>query len=173
MEAAGRYLKYPCVLRDDDVLNIGHRPWVAPQNYMLMIYPGIDSLTLQLYCQRLDLKIPAMYEEFLQAVNGGFFFNMWLAGNPRSTLRCHDLWTAATSWIGEYNVPKDYFHFGGRHLSASKNVAYFINGNNHIVCVKGKKQVIGQWMSFTDFLRDELKASETLEEELHPAKWDV
>ncbi len=28
-EAAGRYLKYPSVVTDDGVIQIGHRPWIG------------------------------------------------------------------------------------------------------------------------------------------------
>jgi len=182
-EAASRYLKYPSVLGKDGVMDIGHRPWVAELNYMLMVYPGIDSNSLDRYCQRFEIQVPKMYADFLCAVNGGFFFGMSLCGVPlsmlgnpplldRRILLCHDLATAATRWIGEYSVPEGFFHFGGRHFSFSANVGYFFDRENRIVCVRGKKKVIGEWTSFTDFLSDELRASEKLEEELHPAKWN-
>jgi hypothetical protein len=182
-EAASRYLKYPGVIGKDGVMDIGHRPWVAELNYMLMIYPGIDTNVLNRYCRRFEIQVPEVYAEFLRAVNGGFFFGMSLCGVPlsmlgnpplldRRVLQCHDLATAATRWIGEYNVPEGFFHFGGRHFSFSANVGYFFDGENRIVCVRGKKKVIAEWTSVSDFLKDELAASEKLEEELHPAKWD-
>jgi hypothetical protein len=182
-EAASRYLKYPSVLSKDGVMDIGHRPWVAELNYMLMMYPGIETDALERYCGRFGIQVPEMYAEFLRVVNGGFFFGMSLCGVPlsmlgnpplldRRILQCHDLATAATLWIGEYSVPDGYFHFGSRHFSSRANVGYFFAGENRIVCVRGKKKVISEWASFTDFLRDELAASEKLEEELHPAKWE-
>jgi hypothetical protein len=48
-QAALRYLKEPSVLGKDGVLNIGHRPWVAELNYVFMLYPGIDSKSLERY----------------------------------------------------------------------------------------------------------------------------
>lgn len=182
-EAASRYLKYPGVIGKDGVMNIGHRPWVAELNYMLMMYPGINIDALNRYCRLFGIQVPEVYTEFLRVVNGGFFFGMSLCGVPlsmldnppllnRSILQCHDLATAVTLWIGEYDVPKEFFHFGGRHFSSSENVGYFFDGENRIVCVWGKKKVIAEWTSFTDFLKDELTVSEKLEEELHPAKWD-
>jgi hypothetical protein len=181
-EAANRYLKYPSAIDGHGVLDIGHRPWVAELNYLLMLYPGIDREALDRYCQRFQIQVPRVYADFLQAVNGGFFFGMSLCGVPQSMrgnpplldrriLQCHDLGTAVTQWIYEYNVPKGYFHFGGRSFSFRANVGYFFDGENRIVCVRGQKKVIQEWTSFTDFLKDELAASEKLEEELHPAKW--
>ena len=182
-EAARRYLKYPSVAGKDGMMDIGHRPWVAELNYMLMIYPGIDADALNRYCRRFEIQVPEAYAEFLRAVNGGFFFGMSLCGVPlsmlgnpplldRRILQCHDLATAATQWIFEYTVPEGFFHFGGRHFSSRANVGYFFDGENRIVCVRGQKNVIGEWTSFSEFLKDELEASEKLEEELHPSKWD-
>jgi hypothetical protein len=182
-EAAVCYLKYPSVAGKDGKIEIGHRPWVAELNYMLTLYPGIDPDALNRYCQRFEIRVPKLYSEFLQAVNGGFFFGMSLCGIPlsmlghpplldRGILQCHDLATAATKWIKEYRLPAGFFHFGGRHFSFRENVGYFFDGDKQIVSVRGKKQIIGDWTSFADFLSDELEASEKLEEELHPAKWD-
>lgn len=182
-EAAGRYLKYPSNVSKNGVLNVGHRPWVAPMNYMLMLYPGVAGESLERYSDRFELQVPEPYADFLRAVNGGFFFGMSLSGIPgsmlgnpplldRSQLQCHDLSMCARSWILEYNVPPGFFHFGGRKYSYSQNVGYFFDGDRRIVSIRGRKKVIGEWGSFSDFLRDELAESEKLEEELRPSKWD-
>jgi len=76
-EAASRYVKYPSVMGKDGVMDIGHRPWVAELNYMLMMYPGIDTDALNRYCRRFEIQVPEVYAEFLQAVNGGFFFGFF------------------------------------------------------------------------------------------------
>lgn len=182
-EAASRYLKFPSAIAKSGVLNIGHRPWVAELNYILMLYPGIGQEALDRYCQRFEIKVPEMYADFLRAVNGAFCFGMSLCGVPlsmlgnpplldRNVLQCHDLATAATRWIHEYRVPDGFFHFGGRHFSDRENVGYFIEGKKRIVSVRGKKKTVGEWTSFSGFLADELQASEKLEEQLHPAKWN-
>jgi len=38
--------------------------------------------------------------------------------------------------------------------------------------VRGKKKIIGEWDSFSDFLSEELASSEKLEEKLNLAEWD-
>jgi len=86
----------------------------------------------------------------------------------RSALQCHDVATAVNQWANEYRVPDHYFHFGGRHFSWSANVGYFIDGEQRIVCVRNSGKIIGEWTRFSDFFADELKASEELEEKLHP-----
>jgi hypothetical protein len=183
-EAARRYLKYPSNLKLDGVINIGHRPWVAELNYMLMLYPGVKSDSLDRYCRRFKVEIPEMYANFLRQVNGAFCFGMSLCGIPssmlgnpplldRTILQCHDLATASTKWVKEYKVPSDFFHFGSRHFSWSANVGYFIGKDNRIRCVKGKSKIIAEWVSFKDFLTDELQASERLEEQLHPSQWST
>jgi len=181
--AASRYLKYPSIIRKDGMMAIGHRPWVAELNYMLMLYPGIEPDALNRYCGRFEIQVPEVYAEVLRAVNGGFFFGMSLCGVPlsrlgnppfldRRTLQCHDLALAATRWIDQYSLPPGFFHFGYRHFSFRANVGYFFEGENRIVCVHDDNKVIGEWTSFSEFLKDELEASEKLEEELHPSKWE-
>jgi hypothetical protein len=181
-EAARRYLKYPSALADDGAIHIGHRPWVARRNYMLTLYPGLGRQALDRYQKTFHLEIPAIYADFLSVVNGAFCFGMSLCGVPpsmlgnpplldRAVLQCHDLATAATIWAREYRVSASFFHFGSRHFSADENVGYFIDGKwIRSVSKKGKNQV-KEWASFTEFLSDELQASEKLEEELHPSRW--
>jgi len=38
--------------------------------------------------------------------------------------------------------------------------------------VHDDNKIIGEWTSFSEFLKDELEASEKLEEELYPSKWE-
>jgi hypothetical protein len=182
-EAASRYLQYPSAMAKDGVMNIGHRPWVAELNYIFMLYPGIARDSLDRYCRRFEIQVPEAYVDFLRAVNGAFCFGMSLCGVPlsmlgspplldRTILQCHDLGTAATMWIHEYRMPPTYFHFGGRDFSDRENVGYFFAGDHRIVSVRGKKKIVAEWTGFSDFLSDELQASEKLEEELHPAKWN-
>src|SRR5262249_13271349 len=148
----------------------------------LMLYPGIDREALVRYCERFGIRIPEMYVDFLREVNGAFCLGMSLCGIPpsmlgdpprlnRKILQCHDLATAATHWIREYRVPDGFFHFGSRHFSYNENVGYFIEQNKRIISVRGRSRVIGEWTSFTEFLWDELPASEQFEEELHPSRW--
>jgi hypothetical protein len=178
-EAACRYLKYPSVLAKDGVMNIGHRPWVAELNYMFMLYPAIDRDSLERYSQRFRIEIPTMYARVLSELNGAFCFGMSLCGVPismlgnppllyRTVLQCHDLATAATMWASEYRVPSNFFHFGGRHFSSSANVGYFIEGDSRILCAKKSGKIICEWTSFAEFLADELKTSEELEEKRRP-----
>jgi hypothetical protein len=118
----------------------------------------------------------------LAEVNGAFCFGMKLCGVPlsmlgdpplldRTILQCHDLATAATRWVSTYRVPAGFFLFGSRHFSATENVGYFIDGGSRLVCARKSGEVIGEWGGFSEFLSDELQASEKLEEELHPSRW--
>jgi hypothetical protein len=181
-EAARHYLKYPSVLADDGVMNIGHRPWVAKKNYMLMLYPGLGPEALDAYARRFAIQVPDMYADFLHAVNGAFCFGMSLCGVPlsmlgnpplldRTVLQCHDLATAATRWVSEYRVPAGSFQFGSRHFSSTEKLGYFILEGKRILGAKKSGPVISEWSTFTEFLSAELPASEKLEEELHPSRW--
>ena len=100
-EAARRYTNFPSEIGKNGVMNIGHRPWVAQLNYMLMLYPGIQKGILEQYCCRFKIEVPTIYADFLHQVNGAFCFGMSLFGVPlsmlgtpplldRTVLQCHD-----------------------------------------------------------------------------------
>jgi hypothetical protein len=65
---------------------IGHRPWVAPQNYMFRLYPPVSSDARQRYKQIFGIDVPPVYTYFLFEVNGAFCFGMSLCGMPESML---------------------------------------------------------------------------------------
>jgi len=178
-DAARALLDQPGNISADGVLSLGHRPWVAPENYALTLYPGLPAEALARYTGRFELEVPAMYAEFLAAVNGAFCFGMSLAGVPRSMLgspplldrtplQCHDLGSAARSWAFEYRkLPAGAFHFGGRHYSYREHVGYFIAGGR-ILSVRKSGKAVGEWGGLSDFLQDELRSSSALDAELHP-----
>jgi len=180
-EAARSLLGYPGVLSADGALCLGHRPWVAPQNYALTLYPGLSANALLWYVDRFGLTLPEMYASFLQAVNGAFCYGMSLAGVPESMLgtppllerrrlQCHDLGMTTTSGPSEYrSLPAGAFHFGYRHYSYRENVGYFIVGER-IMSIRKSGEVVGEWDGFSDFLRDEVSASAALDAELHPLR---
>jgi hypothetical protein len=160
-------------------MNIGHRPWVAPLNYMFVLYPEIKRTNLAKYCRRFQILVPEQYVDFLRALNGAFCFGMHFCGVPlsmlgdpplldRTILQCHDLVTVGDYW----QVPRNFFRFGGRHWSYKENVAYFFDGNKRIVSIRGRNSAVNEWTSFAKFLSDELMASEKLEERFHPSKWE-
>ncbi len=178
-DVARRLLDRPGNPSADGVLSLGHRPWVATENYAITLYPGLSEDALERYCERFKVVVPAMYAEFLATTSGAFCYGMSLAGVPRSMmgklplldrsrLQCHDLATAVNLWSTEYRrVPEKAFHFGGRHYSDRENVGYFIV-EGRILSIRRTGRVVGEWKKFGDFLRDELPASEKLDNELHP-----
>lgn len=176
--AAARHLKYPSVLTDDGVALIGHRPWVAPHNYMFRLYPPVDVDVYRRYCQRFSIDVPGSYREFLLQLNGAFCFGISFYGmhdsmfgdmplTDRTALQCHDLALAANYWMRDFPVPGGVFHFGHRHFFDGENAGYFVQENRRILSVHKKRGIVGEWTNFGEFLSDELSASEKLEEELH------
>jgi hypothetical protein len=180
-DAARGFLSQPGELSADGVLSLGHRPWVAPQNYAITLYPGVPADALTRYSERLGLQVPTLYATFLAATNGAFCFGMMLAGAPRprpgprslldrSALQCHDLGTAATLWADEYRkLPAGAFHFGSRHYSPRENVGYFIAGGR-ILSIRRSGRVVGEWGKLSEFLRDELPVSEALDVKRYPPR---
>ncbi|MBN9523769.1 hypothetical protein J0H58_35545 [bacterium] len=179
-DVARGLLDRPGEVSADGVLRLGHRPWVAPENYAVTLYPGLSTDALTRYAGRFGLDVPAVYGRVLAAVNGAFLFGMGLAGVPgsmlgspplldRTRLQCHDLGGTATLSAGEYRkLPAGAFAFGWRHYSFRENVGYFVVGDR-ILCLRKSGRVVGEWGGFADFLRDELPASAALDEKLHPS----
>lgn len=177
--AARRLLNKPGGPSVGGVVRLGHRPWVARENYAVTLYPGLSRDALARYAQRFRLIIPDVYAEFLATVNGAFCFGMGLAGVPgsmlgepplldRTRLQCHDLGGYAAHTTLEYRkLPAGAFHFGYRHYSYRENIGYFIDGSRFL-SIRKTGRIIGDWGTFHDFLQDELLASEKLDEELHP-----
>jgi hypothetical protein len=182
-QAAIRYLAYPCAISNDGVMEIGHRPWVVPQNYMFALFPGIDEESLKFYSQRFKIAIPTSYSDVLRELNGAFVFGMFLCGIPgsmlgdpplldRAALKCQDLATASTVWGRRYyRGMSEHFHFGYRKFSYVENAGYFIDRRDQILCAKKDGSIVDVWSSFKDFLSHELRISEALEEQLHPSNW--
>lgn len=177
--AARSLLDQPGGPSANGVLQLGHRPWVAPENYAITLYPGLPADSLSRYSKRFGLEVPSMYAEFLAAVNGAFCFGMALAGVPasmlgsppllnRMILQCHDLSSSVGLWAYEYRkLPAGAFGFGHRHWSRRENVGYFLV-EGRILSIRKSGKVVGEWSKLPDFLHDELKASAELEEVLHP-----
>jgi hypothetical protein len=178
-DAARALLGQPSGPSADGVLRLGHRPWVARENYALTLYPGLPADALARYAGRFGLDVPPMYAAFLASANGAFCYGMSLAGVPssmlgtpplldRRSLQCHDLGSSATLWASEYQrLPAGAFGFGHRHYSFHENVGYFIAAGR-ILSVRKSGKVVGEWGGLADFLHDELAASAALDAELYP-----
>jgi hypothetical protein len=148
---------------------LGHRPWVAPENYTFMLYARLDDSLIALCEQRLGMDIPDFYKQFLSCLNGGFCYSLDLFGFPvsmqsalpllsRKTLQCHSLISANTFWKDEYRISKTSFYFGSRHYTQRSNVGYFFH-NNQIKSILKSGKTINTWSNFSDFLKSELQAA--------------
>jgi hypothetical protein len=174
-------LDKPGELSADGVLRLGHRPWVAPENYAITLYPGLPAESLGRYARQFELVVPEMYAAFLAEVNGAFCFGMGLAGVPRSMLgspplldrsrlQCHDLGMTARSAQFEYRkLPAGAFCFGWRHFSHRENVSYFL-ADGRIISIRKSGKVVGKWDGISPFLQEELAESAAMGEKLHPKK---
>ena len=82
----------------------------------------------------------------------------------RSKLQCLDLGTANEGWIVEYQVDRSLLYFGGRHYSYTENSGYFMSAEGQVQAIRKNGKILGQWASFSRFLRDELREAETIEQ---------
>jgi len=176
-----KYIKYSSIIDDDDIIGIGHRPWVAFYNFVISLFSPAKKAWFLNYKQKFGKPIPVIYQQFLLVTNGCFCYDFDLFGlTPsiqksglldRKKLQCHDLGLANEYWINEYNVDKNSFYFGGRALNYNENVGFFINQDKSI-CVKRKNgETISQYTSFDNFLETELKIAEKMMNEETPNDW--
>lgn len=154
---------------NESVMNVLHRPWVAPLNWGLMLYKGANPNWYEEFKKRTEKDIPLFYQDFIQYINGGFIYGMSMYGlTPsvyetgtlsRTILQCHDLTTANNSWIRNYDVDQDLFHFAGRSFSRKENVGYFYD-NNQILCHRKNGELINKWNTLGEMLFDETEIAE-------------
>lgn len=171
-EHAKKYLTYRYNVNDDSI-EIGHRPWVAPLCYAITIFKPVNKSWFQNYENKYNKSIPDLYKEFLSAMNGCFYYGFSLYGfdpsiqedNPyirRNTLQCMDVGTANDSRINSYNNVDGKFYFGSRKVSFTENIGYFLTENNAIEAIKKSGEVVNQWSDFNSFLKDELEIAEKM-----------
>lgn len=163
----------------DGVIRIGHRPWVAPENYAITLYPGLPAEALDRYAGRFGLSVPPTYADFLGVVNGAYCYGMALAGVPlsmlgshplldRTVLQCQDLGLTAGSAAEYRKLPAEAVCIGWRHYSYRENVGHFVVGGR-VLSIRKNGRVVGEWDGLAAFLAAEIGASRALDADLYPA----
>jgi hypothetical protein len=179
-EHALKYLQYCSAIDLENTLLVGHMPWVGPLAYAINLFPPAKESWFEKFRSSEHKNIPKVYRAFLRETNGCFVHGLSLfglapsmQGSPpvlaREKLQCHDLSLANQDWIGEYAVEKDQFLFGGRAFSDNENIGYFFGPL--IRALRKNGEVLGEWSSFSSFLRDELPAAERLAEKTMSNDW--
>jgi len=160
-----KYLQNNSNIEDTGILNILHRPWIAPFNWGLTIYQGIEIDEITGAEQTIGKPIPHFYRRFLTSINGCFLYDLSLFGIirsiTRSALQPHSLESANRDWIVEFDTDQSFFHFGGAAYSYDENIGYFY-GHNKIMSIRKNGKLVNEWSSFSDFLDAELIRAETL-----------
>ena len=181
-ESAMKYMSRCCIIDTNDTVQIGHRPWVAPYNYAISLFAPAKKAWISNFQKRQGKKIPPIYQEFLLTINGCFLYDFSMYGLPpsmqsstplldRSTLQCLDLDTANEHWICGYNVNNEKLLFGSRYYSDRESVGYFFEGKNTIQAFRKNGEMINEWLSFSDFLQQELLIAERMMIEETPEDW--
>jgi hypothetical protein len=160
---AKKYIQNGSGIDNSETVNILHRPWIAPLNWGLMLYQGTDIKWINQAEETIGKTIPDFYKNFLTNINGCFLYDMSMFGLihslTRSFLQCHDLTTANSNWIEEFDVDQSFFHFGGGTYSYDENMGYFY-GQNKIISIRKNGKLVNEWNNFSDFLNDELIRAE-------------
>lgn len=168
-EQAVRYFDRESKIREDGAAQIFRRPWVAPSNFGLLLFPPADNAWFTEFHRRTNKAIPERYQEILSHVNGCFVYDFSLYGLPktlytagllnRKNLQQYDLGAANSMWIRGYKVSKELFYFGGRAYSYDENVGYFLD-DDKIMSIRKNGEVINTWMNVSDFLSEEVSICE-------------
>jgi hypothetical protein len=166
-----KYLKYSSTIGLDKSIKIGHNPVIAPENYMIVLYEGINSNWIEKFKNNTKINIPSIYQNLLLKINGFFIFDITLYGlTPsiyteglldRKILQCLSLDSANTQWIKEYKLDKKYFYIGGRPYNYEENIGYFII-DNKIQTILNNGKIITEYKNIKDFLTEEIKIAEKM-----------
>ena len=167
-----KYFDRDSKIREDGAAQIFRRPWVASQNFGLLLFPPIVNDWLDIYKKNNARLIPKSYSDILLQMNGCFVYDFSLFGLPqslyttalldRSKLQQFDIGTANRSWINEYEISEDYLYIGSRAYSSSENIGYFIDSNTNILSIRKNGQVLNNWTTFKDFLFEEIISAENI-----------
>jgi hypothetical protein len=166
-----KYCDIDSTIRKENIVLVFKRPWVAPENFGLMLYPPVDKSWLVEFEKRTGKAIPKIYENILLQMNGCFVYDFSLFGLPksiytkgvldRSVLQQFDLTTANTSWIREYEIDQNLFHIGGRAYSYSENIGYFVDKET-ILSIRTTGEVLNSFVTVKDFFETEIEAAEQI-----------
>ena len=169
VEQAKKYFDKDSKIREDGAAEIFRRPWVAPVNYGLWLFPPAVTKLFDKFVERTNVTIPKLYKTLLIELNGCFVYSFSLYGLPtslyttglldRSNIQQFDLGTANRNWKHQYNIDTNLFYIGGRSYSHSENIGYFIK-ENKILSIRKSGEILKTWDTILEFLNDEIAISE-------------
>ena len=170
-DQAKKYFDSDSKIREDGAAQIFRRPWIAPLNFGLLLFPPVDKTWFAEFNKQTDKTIPEFYQNVLSNINGCFVYDFALYGLPRTLytegllsrriLQQYDLGRANTDWIGNYNIDNDLFHIGGRSYSYDENIGYFLDGDR-ILSIRKNGEVLNSWATMTEFLKSEIEIVEKM-----------
>ena len=168
-EQAVRYFDIESNVRADNAIQIFKRPWVAPENFGLILYPPVEKEWLVEFERKIGKIIPKLYEEILFQMNGCFVYDFSLFGLPKSIytkgvldrriLQQFDLTEANSSWIRGYDVNQNLFHIGSH--CYDERIGYFVD-NNTILSIKETGEIVNSFATVKDFLIKEIEMAEKI-----------
>ena len=158
-------------IREDGAVEIFKRPWIAPQNFGIILFPPVDKSFFVKFKEDTKISIPTFYQDILLKMNGCFVFDFELFGLPKSvyttglldrtTTQQLDLGSANKFWKNSYKLNKNLFYIGARAYSFDENIGYFIDEET-IYSIRTNGEVIATWTTFDSFLAAEIKLAEKM-----------
>src|SRR6478609_7706159 len=83
-EQATKYFDSDSKIREDGAAQIFRRPWVAPLNFGLLLFPPVDKAWFSEFYKLTNKAIPKIYQDILLIMNGCFVYDFALYGLPKT-----------------------------------------------------------------------------------------
>ena len=171
-DQAVKYLDSDSTIDEEGSAIIFRRPWIAPQNFGLRIFPPTSINYFSIFKDKCGFDIPEIYVNILLKMNGCFIYDFNLFGLPNSIYmegflnrkisQPLDLQTANIYWKNVFQVNSNFFYFGGRAYNFDENVGYFLDQENNILSYLKSRKLINSWQNFSEFLKEEILEAEKM-----------
>lgn len=166
---ADKYFDNESEIRNDGTVQIFNRPWIAPLNFGMLLFPPVEKKWLNIFKEKSGIEIPDFYQSILLKMNGFRIFHCALFGLPKSIyenglldrtmLQPLSLESANILWKVNFKVNDDFFYIGSRRFDDDENSGYFLY-QNEIFSIRENGEILNSWITFEDFLNEELNIAE-------------
>ena len=71
-EQLKKYYDKDSGIKEDDVIQVYRRPWIAPMNFGILLFPSAGKMWFDKFQEKTNREIPALYKQILMEMNGCF-----------------------------------------------------------------------------------------------------
>ena len=154
---------------------VGHRPTIAPFNYAFTLFPPVKPEDIERYESVVEVTLPSTVKDYLQAFNGGHFYEFGVRGaemfysywpwpDKRAFWHCQDMG-------GEYKIIQRRKATRGNPMvfatrnSSLNGVQRYFQSDEQILSVDDKGKLCDRWVTVVDWVGREIDAAAAFTEE--------